>query len=87
LQISLAEIRWVEGELGAVGFVYLSQEGKSKLQRLCREPVDPGVPGMRIYGGRDAVGRRVRPADVRRSLDGMCTHARKWCYADPHNRP
>ncbi len=35
LQITLAEIRWVERELAGVEFVNLSQEDKAKLQRLC----------------------------------------------------
>ena len=37
LQVAMAEIRWVEREWVGVGFVYLSQEDKAKLQRLCRE--------------------------------------------------
>ena len=39
LQISLAEIRWVEQELAGVEFVRLSQEDKAKLQRLCGKHV------------------------------------------------
>lgn len=35
LQITLAEIRWVDGELAGVEFVSLSQEDKAKLKRLC----------------------------------------------------
>ena len=37
LQITLAEIRWVKGELAGVEFVSLSQEDKANLQRLCSE--------------------------------------------------
>lgn len=37
LQITRAEIRWVEQEGAGVEFVNLSQEDKKKLQRLCSE--------------------------------------------------
>jgi len=39
LQITLAEIRWVENEWAGVEFVSLSPEEQAKLQRLCSEPV------------------------------------------------
>ena len=37
--ITMAEIRWVEKDWVGVGFVYLSQDDKAKLHRLCREHV------------------------------------------------
>ena len=37
LQITRAEIRWIEREGAGVEFVNLSQEDKRKLQRLCSE--------------------------------------------------
>ena len=37
LRITLAEIRWVKGELAGVEFVSLPQEDKANLQRLYRE--------------------------------------------------
>ena len=39
VQITLAEIRWVERELAGVEFVCLSQEDKLMIQRLCGEQV------------------------------------------------
>ena len=46
LRITLAEIRWVKGELAGVEFVSLPQEDKANLQRLCREQVTPGLDDM-----------------------------------------
>ena len=43
LRITLAEIRWVKGELAGVEFVSLPQEDKANLQRLCREQVTLGL--------------------------------------------
>ncbi|HKP01701.1 MAG TPA: PilZ domain-containing protein [Nitrospiraceae bacterium] len=37
LQITRAEIRWIKREGAGVEFVNLSQEDKTKLQRLCSE--------------------------------------------------
>jgi hypothetical protein len=42
LLITMAEIKWVEKEWVGLGFVYLSQEDQTKLQRLCREHVTLG---------------------------------------------
>ena len=39
MQITLAEIRWVDREWAGVEFVSLSQEDKANLQRLCSESV------------------------------------------------
>ena len=39
VQITLAEIRWVDREWAGVEFVSLSQEDKANLQRLCSESV------------------------------------------------
>jgi len=43
LRITLAEIRWVKGELAGVEFVSLPQEDKANLQRLCREQATLGL--------------------------------------------
>ena len=43
LRITLAEIKWVEGELAGVEFVSLTQEDQANLHRLCREQVTLGL--------------------------------------------
>lgn len=46
LRITLAEIRWVKGELAGVEFVSLPQEDKANLQRLCRSQATLGLDDM-----------------------------------------
>ena len=46
LRITLAEIRWVKGELAGVEFVSLPQEDKANLQRLCHEQATLGLGDM-----------------------------------------
>jgi hypothetical protein len=51
MRITLAEVRWVKGELAGVEFVCLSQEDKVTLQRLCSEQDDDDATrGLRILG-------------------------------------
>jgi hypothetical protein len=51
MRITLAEVRWVKGELAGVEFVCLSQEDKVNLQRLCsKQDDDDATRGLRILG-------------------------------------